>query len=256
MSVKLMTLCFDVQGITPSEKAVLNAMADNAWDDGSSCYPSQGKLAHKTCFNKRTVGRALQGLKDKGLVVAVGKTSMNVVEYLIDIDKVSEMAVEYAPQRPYPHDTMSNTPSQGDVETVSEPPDEPSYVDDIDGVPDELGMEWDNFLNGWLYCFPDKAQPRPSNTSLRNKFRTRMKNTNWRNNWRKGLMAAKKTKWAHEDGWFKAAWVLKNDDNLFKLLDGTFDFKERGIIQVTDQKDHEVVPVDEKPNWTPAPGSV
>lgn len=104
-------------------------------------------------------------------------------------------------------------------------PVEPTYIDDVDGVPDELEMEWDNFLKGWKTCFPDKAQPRRTNTSLRSKFKTRMKNADWRNNWRQALWKAKDWDWAQEEGWFKAEWVLKNNDNIHKLLDGTFDFK-------------------------------
>ena len=97
-------------------------------------------------------------------------------------------------------------------------------------------MEWDNFLKGWATCFPNKAQPRPTNPSLKSKFKTRMKNARFRATWRSALWLAKDMTWTHEEGWFKAEWILKNSDNIAKLLDGTFDFKMTQKKEVKAQK--------------------
>lgn len=227
MSVKLMAMVFDLQALTPTEKSVLLAMADNAWDDGTSCYPSRGRLEHKTSLSHATVDRALRTMRQAGWIMKTGETDMGVVEWTIDVAKVAMSAEPYEPARPYtqseytPTLTVSVPPTQSEYQTVSEP----TYIDDKDGVPDELMMEWDTFLKGWAHYFPNKTQPRPTNANLIRKFKTRMKNTDWRSNWKQAVKTASQWQWAQNEGWFKAEWILHNDDNIFKLLDGTFNFK-------------------------------
>lgn len=106
-----------------------------------------------------------------------------------------------------------------------DPSQEPEYIDDVEGVPEEWLIEWFRFLEGWKYCFPDKAQPRKSNTGMKKKFKTRFKNEGFRKDWGLALIRTKTLAWAKNEGWFKAEWFVKNDDNYLKLLDGTFDFK-------------------------------
>ena len=105
------------------------------------------------------------------------------------------------------------------------PVEEPEYVDDIDGVPDERQIEWLSFIAGWLECFPEKAQPRKTNTALRTKFYARLKNAGFRQDWKKALWVSRHKNFLKEEGWFKAKWFVHNNDNYEKLLDGTFDFK-------------------------------
>lgn len=58
---------FRRDGLTPVEKLVLVALADNATDDGY-CWPSPGNLAMKTDLGKSTVYRTLARLDELGLV--------------------------------------------------------------------------------------------------------------------------------------------------------------------------------------------
>jgi hypothetical protein len=245
-----MSLVFDVpeEFLSSPEKFTLLALADNAWDDGSSCYPSRGLLIHKTNLSKATVDRAIRKLKDGGWIAQAGKTNMGVIEWVISVGRLYDVATPYEPARPYDRHTQSeptnddgiltvSTPhTQSEYQTISEPStdtvtEEPTYIDDVAGAPDELQMEWDTFLKGWAHYFPNKRQPRPTNQTLLRKFKTRMKNTEWRGNWKTAVKTASAWTWAQNEGWFKADWLLHNDDNIFKVLDGTFDFKNKGLTE-------------------------
>lgn len=67
MSNKLCGQVWDL-ALPRSERDVLMAMADNADDDGSRCYPSIDHLAWKTDYSPRQVQRAIASLKAKGIV--------------------------------------------------------------------------------------------------------------------------------------------------------------------------------------------
>jgi hypothetical protein len=54
---------------TGNDRLVLLALADEANDDGESCYPSLDRLAVKTRCNKRTVMRCIERLEAAGEVV-------------------------------------------------------------------------------------------------------------------------------------------------------------------------------------------
>jgi hypothetical protein len=60
--------CWPLQ-MSPTQKAVLMALADNASDHGV-CWPSIPTLCIKTCLAKSTVITALQALESAGLLVA------------------------------------------------------------------------------------------------------------------------------------------------------------------------------------------
>ena len=49
---------------TGTDKFVLLAIADNAWDDGSNAWPSVATISRKTGLSTRTVQRCIQNLHD------------------------------------------------------------------------------------------------------------------------------------------------------------------------------------------------
>lgn len=67
MSGRAVGWAFDREGLSPAQKLVLVALADNASDDGT-CWPSQRTLATKTGLANRTVRYALQALEERGIV--------------------------------------------------------------------------------------------------------------------------------------------------------------------------------------------
>lgn len=67
MSVEALFKAFKIQGLTSAEKVVLLVLADSA-NDKLECWPSQERLGEYSSLSRRTVGRCLQVLEDKGLI--------------------------------------------------------------------------------------------------------------------------------------------------------------------------------------------
>jgi hypothetical protein len=67
MSVQAITAAFAVQGVSPSEKLLLLALANYA-DAGGQCFPSQVTLTHDTGLSERTIRTAFGSLKALGLL--------------------------------------------------------------------------------------------------------------------------------------------------------------------------------------------
>ena len=65
MSIKLMTVVWELD-LPPGEKLVLLALADQANDEGTHCWPSVATISKRSGQNERTVRRALRSLEGKG----------------------------------------------------------------------------------------------------------------------------------------------------------------------------------------------
>lgn len=69
MSTILMSQCWPLAGMSPSQKAVLISLADQANDDGY-CWPSVGTIAKRTCLSERAVQGAIKWLQSANLMTA------------------------------------------------------------------------------------------------------------------------------------------------------------------------------------------
>lgn len=67
MGVKASTWAWAQNGLSPSEKLLLMALADHADDDGV-CWPGQKVLCQKTGFHRSTVSTLAKSLRDRGLI--------------------------------------------------------------------------------------------------------------------------------------------------------------------------------------------
>lgn len=54
MSTILMSNCWPLQGMSPSQKAVLISLADQSNDDGY-CWPSIRTISVRTCLSERAI---------------------------------------------------------------------------------------------------------------------------------------------------------------------------------------------------------
>ena len=93
MSVTVMSLVFYADGLTPSQKLVLLAMADHANDYGKSIYPAVRRLEIKTGLSERTVQSTLKELRDElKLITITNPASQHKAnEYEIDLQKLYQM---------------------------------------------------------------------------------------------------------------------------------------------------------------------
>ena len=83
MSVRVMSLVFENQTLSSTEKLIMLALADHANDEGKSIYPSQNRLSRKTSLARGTVNLHIQELIKKGY--------LNMVGYKIDRSNVLEL---------------------------------------------------------------------------------------------------------------------------------------------------------------------
>ena len=232
MSNKILNLVRNARIGDPVAKEVLKVIADQSNDAGSGVWSSFNYIAWCIERSRSTVIKKCNELRaDEILESDLRPGTSNL--WRINIDALVVLGETYREkiENWSELETEGSKLETGGVQTGDPSPSkalsnqEPTYIDDVGGVPDELEMEWDNFLGGWKRCFPDKIQPRRTNAPLKTKFKTRMNNAQWRATWRSALWLAKDWDWAQEEGWFRADWILKNNDNIAKLLTGTFDFK-------------------------------
>ena len=89
MSAKLTGQVWELE-LPHKLQAVLLALADNAHDDGTNCYPGVDYLAWKTGYDRRNVQRILRQLEETRLIVSVANAEGGRgrgLEYRIDISK-------------------------------------------------------------------------------------------------------------------------------------------------------------------------
>lgn len=140
MSHRASTWAFD-QDLPPNDKLLLLALADEANDDGESCYPGQERLARKTSMSVRTVQRRLASLQKCGLISrrprfrgeGRGRSSDSYRLHLDQGDNLSGRTTKATP-RDDQHDkssTTNTTPVSGDpLETREETRENPSSIKD------------------------------------------------------------------------------------------------------------------------------
>lgn len=121
MSVKVMSLAFYVDGLSPAQKAVLVALADHANEDGRHAYPGVERLARKTSYTERTVRRALKDLREMSLIRVIRESKHHrPTEYIIDLTEMQ--AKQDRPDTVSPHD-LTEDPSD-----LTEDPKRPDTV--------------------------------------------------------------------------------------------------------------------------------
>ena len=69
MSTIIMSACWPLQGMSPTQKAVLISLADNASDEGV-CWPSINTIGVRTCLSERAVRGALRWLEEAGVLLS------------------------------------------------------------------------------------------------------------------------------------------------------------------------------------------
>ncbi|WP_350403404.1 helix-turn-helix domain-containing protein [Pseudomonas protegens] len=132
MSTIVMTACWPLQGMSPAQKSVLIALADNSNDDGV-CWPSVATIGTRTCLSERAVRNALRWLEDAQLLKSHQRFGRSTWYTLTPAAYAPGTICPPAPGAPSPRQEMPPTPAPGAPRTVKEPSIEPSH--DGDRVP-------------------------------------------------------------------------------------------------------------------------
>ena len=92
MSVRLMSMVFENQDLSSTEKLIMLALADHANDEGKSIYPSQITVSNKTGLARGTVNRHIQNLLDNDYLWNKGYKieRSNVLELEINVNKLKQ----------------------------------------------------------------------------------------------------------------------------------------------------------------------
>lgn len=135
MSIRYMTLVWDLPLGNSGKKLVALALADNANDEGE-CYPSLSTIARKTDLDERTVRRAIRSLEEDGLLQTRTRSGRSCVYRLLLTPLKNDTPGKYerghsAPPTPdtvppHPSHICRDTPDTVPPITVTEPSEEPS----------------------------------------------------------------------------------------------------------------------------------
>lgn len=87
-----MALCWQMQGMNGTEKAVLIALADKA-DDSGLCWPSIATLAEMTCFSDRAVQKCIHSLAAKNVLSVQKSPGGKSNKYLLNPEPRSPLSV-------------------------------------------------------------------------------------------------------------------------------------------------------------------
>lgn len=84
MSIRLMTIVWEMQNLTPTQKLILLALADNASDEGV-CWPSITTLSRKSSLARSTVAEQLNDLEQLKLIVRDRGNSHRSTVYTVSL---------------------------------------------------------------------------------------------------------------------------------------------------------------------------
>jgi len=167
MSVKAMARVFDAQGLTPTEKLVLLALADHASEDGLNIYPSVDTIHKKTALTDRTVRRIIATLRSetRGILFLVKRRGRLQNEYGMNLkmlqdltqDQVSETRPDTGSAQDLTHDPPR--PDTGSGKSSGEPSGEPSgrIGADKPRSPRPRDMYFENLADVCHMTPPDRA---------------------------------------------------------------------------------------------------
>lgn len=104
-----MALCWQLGGMSGTEKAVLIALADRA-DDAGMCWPSIATLAQMTCFTDRAVQKCIHSLLGKGLISVQVSAGGKSNKYVINPEQRSPSVEKLANANGAPDSPLNGEP--------------------------------------------------------------------------------------------------------------------------------------------------
>ena len=131
MSGYVVGWAFRQPDLTPTQKLVLVALADNAQDDGKA-WPGKATIADKTELSRASVYRAIGALVEKGLM-AVGTDDRNIDCFWLAVSH-GETGLSQG----------ETAESQGEKRTNKEPSKKQQKVDSSSSTSPDVQSVWDN----------------------------------------------------------------------------------------------------------------
>lgn len=203
--------------IPRDEKFILLAYADHADHDGNNVFPAIASVALKTGYSERSVQRITRKIEERGLLISKGVNQRyQTNQYYI----------------PIPGGDKTTPPTDGGVTNGTNGGDNLSQRGDIAVSPEpSLTVNKPSLVNAiamWKELFPSKPQPRPTTGTIKTKWKTRIKDNYFIENYHRALQMASMNKGLVKKSWFNFRWVIHNDINYQKLIDGEFAWMNKG----------------------------
>ena len=223
MSIRIMTSVWERQGITPTQKLVLLALADWANDEGF-CWPSINRLAVKSCLTSRCIQKTIRSLEDAGLIKreeVSGKGNRYWITlpandvhprttFTPPLNEVHPTPEPRSPNTSYTHQDTSRDMSSGDDQSLE------NEIQDVVRAWNELADERD---------LPKITKVTPTR---RKQIVARLKEYDV-DDWSKALTAIYRSKFLcgeNDRGWKANFDFLLQPSSFTKLIEGAYDGKK------------------------------
>ena len=228
MSIRIMSRVFELEGMGPTHRLILLALADHA-DDAGRCYPSVARVCQRTGLSERAVQANLKSLQLAGFVrieTNAGPHGCNV--YFVTTTPAADappQQVHPAADAPHPRSRCTPDPAAGAPEpsvTINEPSVEKYSAGEAFDL-------WNEFAdrNGWA-----KVQDR--NKSRTAAVKARIQTVGGLAGWVAALEKAEQSDFlcgrsANAWGRFGFDWMTK-PANFTKLMEGNYDNRDHQRI--------------------------
>jgi len=249
MSIGIMNRVWKKSECKGTDLLLLLALADNADDDGY-CWPGIEYLAAKIRMTPQSVINITTRIEKAGeLLVKHNRREGNrylILVEMTDDEKcagIRKMRFNAEQQEAITQSLLSKacfTSEPKDLynRTKTAVLEEPSltikessiYMSTGEKTEEAINTVFLEILSHWAVVFPHKPQPTHSNKTLRKKLKIRLKESEFRENWRAAITRASKSTFCNKGSWCKVGWFLVNDDNWRKALDGDYDNTNTDLI--------------------------
>lgn len=215
MSIRIMTHVWEHQGVTPTQKLVLLALADWANDEGL-CWPSIEKLCKKSCLSRRAVQTAIKSLSDIGLLIQEQLNGRGC-KYWLKIG-VQEM-----------HGCSKSTSEVQEMHTrgaAGAPNTSYTHQDTSIDTQSDDGLTVDEVVNAWNNLAKDRDLPKvlKITPARRKQIQARIREYD-HDDWSTALTAIYKSKFLCGDndrGWKANIDFLLQPSSFVKLIEGAY----------------------------------
>jgi hypothetical protein len=227
----MLNLVRDAEIGDPTAKEVLKIIADQANDAGTSVWSSIEYFKFCTERSRSTVKRALRFLQDEGFLKHVGWTRYGTHLWALDTWALGECVRVWVSPEEIDLEGVQTEPegevtvNQGEGQTEPVTPKEPKNTNSVSVEAEHITV-FHAILEQWLIDFPNKTQPRATNTSLQGKTKARLKVPTFKTGLWAAMQKAKDSPSLMHDSWFQLEYLLRNDNNYEKVAAGEFNWKD------------------------------
>lgn len=135
MSIKLMSMVFDAEGFSSTEKLVLLALADHANDEGRHVYPSVARLGRKCALTERGIRLILSKFRIEGVLIVIQPGGGTIAtEYQINVRKLMSMIPTPERSSPLPLNDVHPPPESHSAQSSYNHQDNPLSPDGDGGA--------------------------------------------------------------------------------------------------------------------------